>query len=282
MINQIKTVLFLSGLFAVFLLLGYLLGGIGGLTIGFILAFIINFVTYWYSDKIVLFMYKAKEADKETYNFVYKMLKEITQNANLPMPKLYIMNSATPNAFATGRNPEHAAVALTTGILDLLEPRELKGVLSHEISHIKNRDILISTIAAVIAGAISYIAMIARFAAIFGGGSNKDGENIFGVLILSILAPIIAMIISLAISRSREYLADATGAGLCKDPNSLADALQKLTAGNKSKPMKNANPATSHMFIVTPFSGQSFLTLFSTHPPIQKRIGKLRSMAANH
>lgn len=278
MINQIKTVLFLGGLFAIFLIFGYLLGGVSGLTIGFGIALVINFVTYWYSHKIVLFMYKAKEADKEEYSKVYDMLKEIVERANLPMPKLFIVNSDNPNAFATGRNPANAVVAVTTGILSLLSDRELKGVLAHEVTHIKNKDMLIGSIAAVIAGAISYIALIARFGAIFGGG---DRDNLVGIIILSILAPLIATIIALAVSRSREYLADAGGANLCKDPNALADALQKLHTGSRVHPIKKGNVATAHMFIVNPFSGKNLLSLFSTHPPVQKRIGKLRSMAVN-
>ena len=276
--QQAKTVFFLGGLFAVFLILGFLLGGVTGLTIGFIIAFIINLLAYWYSDKIVLYMYKAKEADEKEYESIYSAVREITQKANLPMPRVFVMDSDTPNAFATGRNPQKAVVAVTKGLLRILDKRELRGVIAHEVAHIKNRDILIGSIAAVVAGAISYIAMMARWGAIFGGGRD-DGDGMLGVILMSIIAPVIAMIISFAISRSREYLADSTGAGFTKDPNALADALQKLNAANKSKPMKNANPATSHMFIVNPLSAKAVLTLFSTHPPANKRIGKLRSMS---
>ena len=279
MINYIKTAIFMGVLFFILLVIGYTLGGVTGLTVALVIALSVNFFTYWYSDKIVLKMYKANEADTEEYSSIYEILRDVTQRANLPMPRLFIIKSDTPNAFATGRNPENAVVALTTGILKILNERELKGVIAHEVSHIKNRDILIASFAAVIAGAISYIALFARFGAIFGGG--RDGENIIGILVLSIVAPLIAMVVSFAISRSREYLADSMGASLSKDPIALADALQKLSVVNKVHPMKNANPATSHMFIVNPFSAKSVINLFSTHPPVQKRIGKLRSMAAN-
>ena len=280
MLNQIKTAFYLGTLFALFLGFGFLLGGTTGLTIGFAIALVLNVGMYWYSDKLVLKMYRAKEADEEKFGFLYEMVRELSEKANLPMPKVYIVEKDNPNAFATGRNPENAAVAVTTGILRILNPRELRGVIAHEMSHIKNRDILVSTIAAVIAGAISYVAMMARFGAIFGGGDDNGG--VIGMIVLSILAPLIAAIVSFAISRSREYLADSTGASLCKDPIALADALQKLHAGSKNKPMKNANPATSHMFIVNPFNAKSLFTLFSTHPPVAKRVGKLRAMAVNH
>jgi len=279
--NQLRTVFLLGLLTGLLLLIGQLLGGTTGLTIALIFALLMNFISYWYSDKIVLFMYKAKEADKTKYANLYSIVKNVSELANLPMPKVYIVPSSNPNAFATGRNPKHAVVAVTSGILDLLSERELKGVIAHEMAHIKNRDILISTIAGVIAGAISYIAFMARWAAIFGGfgGRDEGGNNILGLLFLAILTPIIALIIRMAISRSREFLADSTGAKIVRDPNALADALTKLHAGAKVNPMRGANEGTSHMFIVNPLKGKSLMELFSTHPSMEKRVGKLRSMS---
>jgi heat shock protein HtpX len=280
MISQIKTGILLGILTGILVAIGFLLGGYTGLVIGFVLAFGINFFSYWYSDKLVLKLYKAKEVDRESHEALYKAVRDVAERAKLPMPKVYIIPSTNPNAFATGRDPKHAAVAFTEGIISTLTTRELKGVIAHEMSHVKNRDILIGSIAAVIAGAISYIAMIARFGAIFGGfGEEGEGNNLFVVIALSILAPIIALIVSFAISRSREYLADRTGAAIIKDPEALADALQKLDIASKAKPMRMGNPASAHMFIVNPFSAKSLLNLFSTHPPMNKRIGKLRSMA---
>ncbi|MBL7052066.1 MAG: zinc metalloprotease HtpX, partial [Nanoarchaeota archaeon] len=230
--NQIKTVLLLGLLTGLFLFIGGLIGGRSGLLIGLIFAGGINFFSYWFSDKIVLKIYKAKEADKSTHSDLYSMVREITQNAHLPMPKVFIVESQQGNAFATGRNPAHAVVAVTTGILQILNKNELKGVLAHEVGHIKNRDILISSVAATIAGVISYIAMMARWAAIFGGfgRGNDKGGNIIELLVLAIVAPIMAMIIQFAISRSREFLADETGARLTKDPFSLASALEKISS----------------------------------------------------
>src|SRR3989338_7934205 len=228
MINQIKTVLLLGTLTGIFLVIGYFFAGTSGLTIALVIALAMNLITYFFSHKIVLFIYRAKEADKKKYSHLYKDVKQVSELANLPMPKVYIVPTKTPNAFATGRNPKHSVVAVTEGILELLSERELKGVIAHELSHIKNRDILIGTIAAVIAGAISYIAFMARWAAIFGGGDrDRGGGNIIGLLLLGIITPIIALIIQLAISRSREYLADDTGAKTIRDPNALADALTK-------------------------------------------------------
>lgn len=278
-LNQIKTVLLLGLLTGLLLVVGQLIGGVSGLTIALVFALGINLISYFFSDKIVLFMYRAKEADKRKYSKLYNMVKQITELANLPMPKVYIVPGQTSNAFATGRNPKHAVVAVTEGILELLNERELKGVIAHEIAHIKNRDILISTIAAVIAGTISYIAYMARFAAIFGGGRNSEGgNNLIGLIILGILTPILALIIQLAISRSREFLADSSGAKLIRDPNGLADALTKLHSGVKVHPMKNTKLGTAHMFIVNPLSGKSILNILSTHPSMELRVGKLRSM----
>ena len=279
--NQLKTVLLLGLLTGILLAIGALIGGRSGLTIALIIALVMNFLTYWFSDKIVLFMYGAKEASKTKYHKLYELVKEVSRKASLPMPKVYIINDKSPNAFATGRNPSHSVVAFTQGILELLDEHELKGVIAHEMAHIKNRDMLISTMAAVIAGAISYIAFMARFAAIFGGSrDNGRGMNIIELLVLVILAPLIALIIRLAISRSREFLADETGAKTIKDPISLANALTKLNSGAKAIPMRHGNEATSHIFIVYPFSGHGLFKLFSTHPSLQERVGKLRSMAA--
>ena len=280
MLNQIKTVFFLGLLTGLLLLVGQLIGGTSGLTVAFIIALLMNFFSYWFSDKIVLFMYRAKSASKKDHFHLYDLLEEVAKKANMPVPKLYIIPSAQSNAFATGRNPKHAVVAVTNGILNLLNDGELKGVLAHEMAHVKNRDILLSTIAAVIAGAISYIAFMARWAAIFGGGrSDQEGSNILELLFLAILTPFIATVVRLAMSRSREYLADSTGARIIKDPDSLANALKKLEASNKYIPMKMGSEATSHMFIVNPFSAKSLLSIFSTHPPVEKRVSRLRSMA---
>lgn len=280
--NQIKTALLLGGLTGLFLLIGGLAGGRTGLLIGLVFAGGINFVSYWWSHKIVLKIYRAKEADKSKYSELYSMIDEIRHSAKLPMPKVYIVNMPQSNAFATGRNPQHAVVAVTTGILDLLNKNELKSVLAHEIGHIKNRDILISSVAATIAGIISYIAMMARWGAIFGGfgRDSEGGGNIVELLVLAIVAPIMAMIIQFAISRSREYLADETGAKLVKDPFSLASALEKIEQNVKHNPMKKmgTTEATAHLFIESPFRGGGFIQLFSTHPKTSERCRRLRSM----
>lgn len=277
MINQIKTVLLLGALTGLLLGAGYFFAGTSGLTIALGIALVFNLISYFYSHKIVLFMYKAKEADKDKYKKLYEDVRYVSELANVPMPKVYIVPSKNPNAFATGPNPKKAVVAVTEGIMDLLTERELKGVIAHEIAHVKNRDILIGTVAAVIAGAISYMAFMARFAAIFGG-SRDEGNNIVGLIILGIITPIIALIIQLAISRSREYLADKTGAMTIRDPNSLADALVKLHSGVKHNPLRFGSEATSHMFIVNPFSMKGIKSLLSTHPSMESRVGKLRSM----
>ena len=277
MINQIKTALLLGALAGLMLLVGFLLGGQTGLTIALIIAILMNFSMFWFSDRIVLFIYKAKEADRNEHKELYKMVSELSKEAGMPMPKVCIVPSEQPNAFATGKGPKSAVVACTTGILKLLNKEELKGVIAHEISHVKNKDILITTIAATIAAVISYIAMFARFGAIFGGDDDNRG-NIISILILAILTPIIAMIIQLAISRSREYLADETGARLIKNPTALANALQKLEEGAKKTPMRMGGHATSSLFIVNPFSGGGLFALLSTHPPMQKRIARLKEM----
>jgi len=277
MINQIKTILFLGILTALFLLVGRLIGGIFGMTIALIIVFLMNFFVYFFSDKMVLLMYRAKQLKESDAPQLFKIVREVSKEAKIPMPKLYVIETETPNAFATGRNPKNAAVAVTSGIMRLLNEEELKGVIAHEISPIKNRDILIATIAATIAGAIAYLANIAKFTVLFGD-RDRDSGNIFGLLILAILTPIIALIIQLAISRSREYLADESGARLIRKPKALASALSKLASGVKMHPLRRGNSATASLFIVNPFSAQGLINLFSTHPPINERIKRLNSM----
>jgi len=277
--NQIKTIILLGILTGLLLWVGQILGGTSGLTIAIVIVLGMNLITYFFSDKIVLFMYKAKEADKESK--LYSIVKDISRKANLPMPKVYSIPSKNPNAFATGRSPNHAAVAATDGILDLLNERELRAVIAHELGHVRNRDILITTIAATIAGVISYVASMMRYAAIFGGLGGRDdrrGSNIFEFLALTIVTPIIATLLQLAVSRSREFLADETGAKIVKDPNALADALLKIEAGVKAHPMTLGSEATSSLFIANPFRGGAFLNLFSTHPPVKERVERLRKM----
>ncbi len=281
--NHIKTVLLLGGLTGIFLAVGGLIGGRSGLLVGLLIAALLNVASYWWSHKIVLAIYRAKEAEPRKYSSLYKIIKEIAHLAGIPMPKVYIVDSPQMNAFATGRNPHHAVVAVTTGILQVLSEPELKGVLAHEISHVKNRDILISSVAATIAGVISYLAMMARWTAIFGGfGGDRENSqgNIVEWIVLAIIAPLMAMVIQLAISRSREYLADETGAALLKDPHSLASALQKIEKNVKHFPLtrQGSTEATAHLFISNPLKASSFLELFSTHPSTEKRVQRLKAM----
>ncbi|MEK6916492.1 MAG: zinc metalloprotease HtpX [Nanoarchaeota archaeon] len=278
MINQLKTIMLLGLLTALLLWVGQLLGGTSGLAIAFIIVLLLNFVMYWFSDKIILKMYKAKEAEKNSK--LYYLVQEVAMEAKLPMPKVYVIPSNNPNAFATGRNPKNSAIACTNGILDLLDKHELKGVIAHELGHIKNRDTLITTIAATLAGIIAYVASMARWAAIFGGfgGKDRDNNNIVSLLALAILTPLIATILQLAISRQREFIADETAAKITKDPNSLAEALLKIEQGVKLHPMAMGSEATSSLFIANPFKGSGILNLFSTHPPIKDRVAKLRAI----
>jgi len=275
--NQFRTVMLLGLLTALLLWAGNMLGGTNGLYIGLALALITNFGAFWWSDKIVLAMYKAKPATKKDAPELYEIVKEVSKKAGLPMPKVYIIPSQSPNAFATGRSPKHAAVACTAGIIQLLSKEELEGVVAHEISHIGNRDTLIQVVAATVAGVISYLAFFARFAAIFGGGRDRDSRG-FEILALAILTPIIATIIQLAISRSREYLADESAARILNKSEGLASALAKLEAGVKHYPMRFGNPSTSNIFIANPFSAKGMGALFSTHPSIEKRIEKLKEI----
>jgi heat shock protein HtpX len=279
--NVFKTTFLLTALTLLLIWTGSVLGGEGGMMIAFIMAIIMNFVSYWFSDKIVLAMYRARQVTQAEAPDVYRIVTKLTQQANMPMPKVYIIPEHTPNAFATGRNPNHAAVAVTEGILRLLSYEELEGVLAHELAHVRNRDILLSTIVAVIAGTISMLASMARWAAMFGGyRDERSGGNPIVFIAMAIVAPIAAMLIQLAISRAREYEADATGAHICGNPQALANALKKLHLGVQKLPME-ANPATAHMFIVSPLTGSGFLSLFSTHPPMEKRIARLETMARN-
>jgi heat shock protein HtpX len=279
--NHFKTFILMLVLTALFILVGSAIGGRSGAIYAFVFAALMNFFAYWFSDKIVLRMYGAKQVTQSEAPELYQMVSELTNKASLPMPKVYIMENDTPNAFATGRNPEHAAVAVTTGILRILSKEELMGVIGHELSHVRNRDILISTIAATIAGAITLLARVAQWGAIFGGGGSSDDEgrggNALFVLLFSIVAAFAAMLIQMAISRSREYLADEGGAHL-SHPLSLARALGKLEIASKRIPME-ANPSTAHMFIVNPLRGGGVLSLFSTHPPMEERIARLEEMA---
>jgi heat shock protein HtpX len=281
--NQFRTFLLMLVLTGLFILVGTAIGGKSGAIYAFIFAALMNFFAYWFSDKIVLRMYGAQEVSQSEAPELYGVVAELTSKASLPMPKVYIIENDTPNAFATGRNPEHAAVALTKGILKMLSKEELMGVIGHELSHIRHRDILISTIAATIAGAISMLASMARWGAIFGGGRSDEGEggggggNFLFVLLFTMVGSIAAMLIQMAISRSREYLADEGGAHL-SHPHSLAKALGKLEMAAHKIPME-ANPSTAHMFIVNPLRGGGVLSLFSTHPPIEERIARLEEMA---
>ena len=279
--NTMKTTFLMALLMVLAVGIGYMIGGNGGMMIAFLFAAGMNIFSYWFSDKIVLKMYNAQAVTEAQQPRLYNMVRELAQRAQLPMPKVYIIPNDTPNAFATGRNPEHAAVAVTQGIMRTLDDNELRGVLGHELAHVKHRDILIGTIAAVFAGAISMLAHMAQWAMIFGGGrSSNDERGGSGItmLVMAIVAPIAAMMIQMAISRSREYMADADGARFHGNPNDLANALRKLHTASQKLPM-DATPATAHMFIVNPLFGRGGITsLFSTHPPMEERIKRLQSM----
>ena len=278
--NQAKTFFFMAVLTILFVWLGNLMGGRQGAMIALLIAAGINFFSYWYSDRLVLSMYKAKPVTESDAPELYNLVRGLAQRAELPMPKVTIIPNDSPNAFATGRNPSHAAVAVTTGALNLLTTEELSGVLGHELTHIKHRDILIGTVAATFAGAISFLASMARFGALFGGfGDDEEGGgNFLVVLIVSIFASIAALLIQMAISRSREYLADKGGARISGNPRYLANALKKLDAYAQRIPFQSVNPSTSHMFIVNPLKGSGIAGLFQTHPPIEERIRRLEGM----
>ena len=282
--NYVKTAMLMAFLIALLAIGGSVWGGYRGMLLfgGIGLAF--NFLSYWFSDRIALMMHRAQEVSREQLPQVYEIVERLTRKAGMPMPRIYIIPSETPNAFATGRNPSHAAVAVTQGILRLLDPRQLEGVLAHELTHVRNRDILIATIAAAVAGLISSLGHMIQWGAMLGGFSRHSdddrGGSIFEAIAWAIIAPIVAMIVQLAVSRSREYAADAGGAELVGDPEPLAEALLALERGNEVIPYQYGGPATAHLFIVHPFSGMGgrFLNLFSTHPPIEERVRRLREM----
>ncbi len=277
MTSVIKTGVLMAVLTGVFLVAGQALGGQSGMRFALIIALVMNFFAYWFSDKMALAMSHAKEVSENEAPDLHQMVTVLAGKAELPKPRLYLILDHTPNAFATGRNPTHSAVAVTSGLMQLLSRDELEGVVAHELAHIKNRDILISSIAAVMAGAISYLASMAQWSMIFGGFRGEDddgGGNLLGGLVMMIVAPLAATIIQLAISRSRELQADATGAAICGRPHSLASALAKLEQGNRREPM-DVNPATAQMYIVNPLSGGKIAGWFATHPPIRERVDRL-------
>ena len=277
--NTLKTVLLMGLMTGLLILVGDWAGGRQGMIIALGLAAVMNMVSYWFSDKIVLSMYRAQEVDEATAPGLYRLVRGLAQRGNLPMPKVYIIPDESPNAFATGRNPSHAVVAVTAGILRMLNDDELSGVIAHELSHVGNRDILISAIAATLAGALMVLARMAMYSTFLFGGSRDDRDGgALGGLVMMIFAPIAAMLIQMGISRSREYQADASGAKLCGNPLSLADALRKLERGSDAIPM-HASPQTAHMFIVNPLKGGGIANLFSTHPPMAERIARLEQMS---
>ena len=282
--NVLKTWILLSVLTVLLVFVGQLMGGANGAASAFVFALLMNLGAYWFSDKLVLAMYRAKPLTEAEAPQVYRAVREIAQRDHVPMPKLYWLPTRTPNAFATGRSPKHASVAVTSGLLEIMNEEELKGVLAHELSHVKNRDTLVMSIAAAIAGAIAMLAHWARWGLMFGGG-DRDRRNqsngaiqLVALLIIAVLAPLAAMLIQLAISRTREYGADDTGARLTGNPQGLASALEKLDAAVRAHPLPNVNPATAHLFIVNPLSGDAIAKLFSTHPPIAERVRRLRTM----
>jgi len=277
--NVLKTGLLLAVLSIMLISLGGLLGGRGGMMLGLVMALVMNLGSYWFSDKIVLAMYRAQPITEAEAPELYAIVRRLTLQARIPMPRVYLIPMDTPNAFATGRNPDHAAIAVTSGILRILNQDELEGVLAHELAHVKNRDVLVSTIAATLAGAITYVAHMIQWSS-FMGGYRRDDEDSgggAGALLMAFLAPIAALLVQMAVSRAREYQADATGAELAGRTSGLARALEKLHMASQALPMP-ANPATAHLFIVNPLTGRSLMTLFSTHPPIEERIARLAAM----
>ena len=277
--SALKTGILMFAIFVLLLFVGAEIGGQEGLIIAFVMALAFNGVMYWFSDKIVLAMYHAQPVTADQAPRLHEIVRTLAERANLPMPKVYVIDSPNPNAFATGRNPKHAAVAVTTGILKLLSEDQLSGVIGHELAHVEHRDILISTVAATIAGTISFVATMARWSLIFGGGGRgRNRGNPLALLVISIVAPLVALFIQLWISRTREYAADARGAQLARNPLLLARALQRLEHGVELHPAE-VSPATAHMFIVSPFSARTIGTLFSTHPPIEDRVARLEKMA---
>jgi heat shock protein HtpX len=276
--NNIKTVILLGALTGLFLLVGGVAGGQSGMLIALVLAGIMNIAAYWFSDKIVLRTYGAQPLSEAQAPEIYQMVEELSQRAGIPRPAIYILNEESPNAFATGRDPQHSAIALSTGIIKLMTPDQLKGVIGHELSHIRHRDTLIQTAAATIAGAIMFLAYQMRWFAFLGGGDDDENGGVLGLLLMAILAPLAAMLIQMAISRSREYRADQGSAQLTRNPEGLASGLEKLGVYSRRIPMK-ATQQTAHLFIVSPLSGKGLMNLFSTHPPLQDRIARLRTLA---
>jgi heat shock protein HtpX len=278
--NGVKTIALMTLMTVGFVLLGQYLGGQQGMIMALVLAAVMNFIAYWFSDKIALLSYGAQPVSEAEVPELYSLVRNLATRAGIPMPKIYIIPSASPNAFATGRNPQHAAVAVTQGILQLLNRQELEGVIAHELGHVKNRDILIGSIVATMAGAITMLARMASWGAMFGGYGDRDRDRGggLGLLIMAILAPIAALLVQMWISRTREYQADASGAAIAGTPHGLANALEKLERGAQMIPISNANPSSAHMFIVNPLSGKSLMALFSTHPPIAERVARLRAM----
>lgn len=277
--NTLKTFVLMGVLTFILLLIGNAIGGQSGVIVALIMAGVMNFISYWFSDKIVLSMYGAQPVGKDTH--LYQLVEKLARTSELPMPKVYIINEAQPNAFATGRNPQNAAVAVTRGLMDLVDDYELAGVIGHELGHVHNRDILISTVAATMAGAISFLANMAQWAAIFGGSNRDDedgGSNPIALIGIAIFAPIAAMLVQMAISRTREYKADRFGAKVSGNPIYLANALRKLDMYSRKIPMPSAAPATENMFIVSPLAGSKMANLFSTHPSTEDRIRKLEEM----
>jgi heat shock protein HtpX len=280
--NSIKSVLLLGALTGLLLFIGGLFGGQNGVVIAFLFALVMNFGAYWFSDKLVLRMYQAQEVTQAQAPELHALVKDLALRASLPMPRVYIIPEETPNAFATGRDEAHAVVAVTQGLLRILNRDELEGVLAHELAHIQNKDMLIGSIAATLAGAIVMLANMAQWAAIFGGGRSDEEEgggagNLVGLILMAVLAPLAATLIQMAVSRSREYLADERGAKISGKPYGLAGALEKLSRASQAMPME-AKPATAHLFIVNPLTGQAFMNLFSTHPPVAERVARLRRM----
>jgi heat shock protein HtpX len=279
--NTFKTGILLAALTGLFLAIGGALGGQGGIAIAFVIALVMNVGSYWFSDKIALAVHRARPLPREEAPWLYEMVERLSSRAGIPPPPIYLIPTETPNAFATGRSPQHAAIAVTEGILRLMDRRQLEGVLGHELGHVRNRDTLTMTVVATLAGAISMVGSMLRWGAMFGGmdrRDDRDGPGGLELLFMAILAPFVAMLIQLAISRRREYAADEAGAELCGQPLALADALERLEAGNRAAPFDNA-PAMAHLFIVNHLSGRGLTGLFSTHPPIEKRVARLHEMA---
>jgi heat shock protein HtpX len=286
MANVMRTGVLLAALTVLLMLIGGALGGQNGMVMAFVLSIVMNFGAYWFSDRIVLAMYRAQPVDEASAPGLYRMVRNLVTRAGLPMPRVYIIPEEAPNAFATGRNPQHAAIAVTEGIMRVMGEDELEGVLAHELAHVQNRDTLIMAVAATLAGAVTYMAHMAQWAMIFGGG-RRDGDEdesggggLVGGLLMIVLAPLAATLIQLAISRSREFHADATGARIAGQPWGLAKALEKLEMASKAVPM-HATPATAHLFIVNPLTGGGWMTLFMTHPPVSERVARLRALAGS-